>query len=150
MSDSLNAISVWRYFPCSDFLGLLVCDGQYLKKKHANGKINSIADRLLHSWPPNQANVTGLIDLAKPVASGVLKESLLFLCMIDENHYFLASSCTFHDGGISISSFTALYMQAFLFHLKRTHNRYLQPPVQWFISPLYPLLPKMVQQNHNS
>ena len=36
MSDSLNAILVLRYFPCSDFLGLLVCDEGDFGEMHTN------------------------------------------------------------------------------------------------------------------
>ena len=43
MSDSLNAILVLSYFPCSDFPGLLVCDGGDFGEMHTT-KIVFVAD----------------------------------------------------------------------------------------------------------
>ena len=43
MSDSLNAILILSYFPCSDFPGLLVCDGGDFREMHTT-KIDSVAD----------------------------------------------------------------------------------------------------------
>ena len=54
MSDSLNAIEVLSYFPCSGFLGLLVCDGGDCGEMPST-KINSAADTSTFF-----ANVTGL------------------------------------------------------------------------------------------
>ena len=57
MSGSLNAILVLSYFPCSDFPGLLVCDGGDFGEMHIT-KIVFLADT--SRFGPNQANVTGL------------------------------------------------------------------------------------------
>ena len=57
MSDSLNAILVLSYFPCSDFPGfpgLLVCDGGNFGEMHTT-KLNFVADTSKFF-----ANVTGL------------------------------------------------------------------------------------------
>ena len=43
MSDSLIEISILSYFPCSDFPGLLVCDGGDFREMHTT-KIDSVAD----------------------------------------------------------------------------------------------------------
>ena len=42
MSDSLIAILILSYFPCSDFPGLLVCDGGDFREMHTT-KIDSVA-----------------------------------------------------------------------------------------------------------
>ena len=54
MSDSLNAILVLSYFPCSDFPGLLVCDKGDFREMHTT-KIVFVADTSTFF-----ANVTGL------------------------------------------------------------------------------------------
>ena len=43
MNDSLNVILVLSYFPCSDFLGLLVCDEGDFGEMHTT-KIVFVAD----------------------------------------------------------------------------------------------------------
>ena len=43
VSDSLIAILILSYFPCSDFPGLLVCDGGDFREMHTT-KIDSVAD----------------------------------------------------------------------------------------------------------
>ena len=60
MSGSLNAILVLSYFPCSDFLGLLVCDGGDFEEMHTT-KIGFFFAEILQGLAPNQANVTGLL-----------------------------------------------------------------------------------------
>ena len=55
MSDSLNTILILSYFLCSDFPGLLVCDGGDFREMHTT-KIDSVADTSTFS-----ANVTGLL-----------------------------------------------------------------------------------------
>ena len=55
MSGSLNAILVLSYFPCSDFPGLLVCDGGDFGEMHTT-KIVFFADTSTFF-----ASVTGLI-----------------------------------------------------------------------------------------
>ena len=55
MSDSLNAILVLSYFPCSDFPGLSVCDKGDFGEMHTT-KIVFVADTSTFF-----ANVTGLI-----------------------------------------------------------------------------------------
>ena len=57
MSDSLNANLILSYFPCSDFLGLLVCDEGDFREMHTT-KIDSVADTSTFF-----ANVTGLNDI---------------------------------------------------------------------------------------
>ena len=57
MSGSLNAIFVLSHFPCSDFPGLLVCDGGDFGEMHTT-KIVFL--QILQGLAPNQANVTGL------------------------------------------------------------------------------------------
>ena len=58
MRDSLNAILVLSYFPCSDFPGLLVCDGGDFGEMHTTKIVFFL--QILQGWAPNQANVTGL------------------------------------------------------------------------------------------
>ena len=57
MSDSLNAILILSYIPCSDFPGLLVCDEGDFREMHTT-KIDSVADTSTFF-----ANVTGLEGL---------------------------------------------------------------------------------------
>ena len=57
MSGSLNAILVLSYFPCSDFPGLLVCDGGDFGEMHTT-KIFFFPDTSTFF-----ANVTGLLKL---------------------------------------------------------------------------------------
>ena len=59
MSDSLNVILVLSYFPCSDFPGLLVCDGGDFGEMHTT-KIVFFADTSTFF-----ANVTGLVVPAR-------------------------------------------------------------------------------------
>ena len=68
MSDSLNAIFVLSYFPCSDFPGLLVCDEGDFGEMHTI-KIVFVADTSTFF-----ANVTGLKDhlSIKPAFCGPL------------------------------------------------------------------------------
>ena len=54
MSGSLNAVLVLSYFPCSDFPGLLVCDGEDFGEMHTT-KIVFFGDTSTFF-----ANVTGL------------------------------------------------------------------------------------------
>ena len=56
MRDSLNAILVLSYFPCSDFPGLLVRDGGNFRDMHTT-KIVFVADTSRFF-----ANVTGLYN----------------------------------------------------------------------------------------
>ena len=57
MSDSLNAILVLSYFPCLDFPGLLICDGEAFEECI---QPNSILLQILKVWASNQANITKL------------------------------------------------------------------------------------------
>ena len=59
MSDSLNAILVLSYFPCSDFFGLLVCDKGDFGEMHTT-KIVFVADTSTFF-----ANVTGLLQIVR-------------------------------------------------------------------------------------
>ena len=75
MSDSLNAILILSYFPCSDFPGLLVCDEADFKEMHTT-KINSVADTSTFF-----ANVTGLQPEApglNPIYARLLPHADLF------------------------------------------------------------------------
>ena len=49
MSGSLNAILILSYFPCSDFPGLLVCDGGDFGEMHITK--NSFFCRYFKVWP---------------------------------------------------------------------------------------------------
>ena len=55
MRDSLNAILVLSYFPCSDFPGFLVCDGGDFGEMHTT-KIVFVVDTSRFF-----ANITGLL-----------------------------------------------------------------------------------------
>ena len=58
MSGSLYAILVLSYFPCLDFLGLLVCDGGDFGEMHTTKIVFFL--QILQRLAQNQANVTGL------------------------------------------------------------------------------------------
>ena len=73
MRDSLNAILVLSYFPCSDFPGLLVCDGGDFGEMHTT-KIVFVADTSRFF-----ANVTGLYALIAELINDTSLYCLHFL-----------------------------------------------------------------------